>query len=100
MNAPVVDDAGFHDIIAVCRQNPADRIAQKIIAQMAEVKRFVGVWRGKLNHHRSAPFVGNVPKAGSRGNVVQQRYPGSIGNTDVQKSLHYVERTDDRAVFE
>ena len=97
VNTPVVNQTGFGNGETIGGQNAADRVAQKIIAQVAQMEWLVGVWRRKFDHHR-LPVRPCYAEIRFGHNRVQCVHVGGVRQADVEKTLHHVEAADNRCV--
>ena len=90
--AAVVDNVRLHHPVAGGFQNLRQRIAQQIVAHMAQMQGFVGVWRRILHHHQRRVGSGGGEAEILVGRLFQQlsAAEGSI-HGQVQEALHHIE---------
>ena len=98
--AAVVDDVGFHHAPAVGLLYFADAIAQKIVAHMSQMQRFIGI-RRRVFHHHERRVVGRCAVSELRIGIdfVQHVDPISIADGQIQESFHGIEIGHKRRVL-
>ncbi len=52
MYSTVVDNVGFDNLMTVCLENLRQRITEKVVSDMTQMQRFIGIWRRILHHHK------------------------------------------------
>ena len=79
-------------------KQPAHRPAQQVVADVAQVKRLVGVRAGELHHHGPAG-CGQLSEIGLCGDLLEVRRPVGTGNLDIEESLDHIETGHLRVVL-
>ena len=88
MDAAVVYDIGFDHLVAVGLEDLRQRVAEQIVADMAQVKGFVGIGRGIFHHDERSVVAGLADtEVGVGGNAVEHVEPVVGGDAEVQKAL-------------
>ena len=91
MYAAVVYDIGFHHLPAVGFLNFGNAEAEQIVADMAEVQRFIGVGRRIFNHHQVGICFGCYDSEFRlMMHFVKLAEPVSRSNGEIDKSLDNV----------
>ena len=99
MNSTVIDNICLYYLITVGSHYISQRISQKIIAYMSQMKRFVGVGRRILNHHQWRVVSSSHDTVLLvRMNAIQQFYPRRGGNGQVQEALNDIKCCNRRLV--
>ncbi len=99
MYAAVVDDIGLHHTVATRGENLRQRVAQQIVAHMAQVEGLVGIGRRVLHHHQRRVGAGLGEAVGGVGRYGgEHTIPGAGLHHDVEKTLDGVEALDGRLI--
>ena len=98
VHAAVVNQGDLDYLVTGGSQQAAHGIAEKIVADVAEMQGLVGVGRRELHHHR---FAGGRQLAVFLGaeDACKALLPEQIAQAQVQEALHAVESSDFGAVF-
>ena len=98
VDAAVVDQIHFQHLVSASSQQLADRPAQQVVSDVAQVKRLVGIRAGKLHHHGSAGSR-QLPEIGLRGDFRQVGSPIRTGKLDVEEPFDHAETSHLRFIL-
>jgi len=92
MYTAVVDDISLHHFMAVGSKYASERISEKIIADVAEVKGLVGIGGGILHHHEVGVRTGLTDaEIGICRDIMEKSEPESRRDRNIKESLDHVE---------
>ncbi len=89
MDPAIVDDLHPIHLVTSSLEDTADAVPEKVVAQVSEVERLVGV-RGTVLYHHLLTSGGEREQILS-GGMVQELQPIAVRDHHVQKALHHVE---------
>jgi hypothetical protein len=90
VNAPVVDQIGFHCIETSENKKFRKCCPEKIVPKVTQMKGLVGVGRRKLNQHPLA-FIRQTVYPFVLGKIPESCCPYAVCDMEVEKSFYYVE---------
>jgi hypothetical protein len=99
MDAAVVDDVGLDDLVAAGLENLREAVAEKYVAQVAEVEGFVGVGRRVFDHDELAVSGdGTASEVLVGDDALKDGVPVGRLDDDVEEALDDIESLDGRLV--